>query len=132
MYGKAVKLHLAGAAVVLTAGVVIASCAGAAAAGPLILLTNSWREVGNEAHIFDITDDRNGHAAERGTFTGTEEDGLADFDLEGDWNGGQVRMTVYRNPVVTWHATVRRDLPDTLVFVRTVPGGVDSLVLFRN
>lgn len=109
---------------------VIVACTTDVAAGPLILLTNAWREVGNENRVFFITDDTGGEPRKSGTFGGSEVDD-DEYELDGDWNGGRIRMTVYRNPVVTWRATVRRSEPDTLVFTRSVSGGVDSLVVFR-
>jgi hypothetical protein len=114
--------------------VVIAACAAGAVAGPLILLTNTWAEVGAEDHRFAITDDADGVASDRGTFTGTEfadQNDNVGTPIDGDWSNGRVRMTIYSNPAATWHATFHGENPDTLVFTRSVSGTVHTLRIFR-
>lgn len=113
---------------------VVAACAAGAVAGPLILLTNTWAEIDAEDHRFAITDNTGGVASDRGTFTGTEfadENDLEGTPIDGDWSNGRVRMTIYSNPAVTWHATFHRENPDTLVFTRAVSGSQQTLRIFR-
>jgi hypothetical protein len=108
----------------------IAACSDQAGGGPLVLITNSWREVGNEGRRFNLNA-TTAEPADKGEFAGTEVD-EEDYDIEGVWSHGRITMTVYRNPVITWRARVTQDEPTTLVFTRTVGAAVDSLVIFRD
>lgn len=71
---------------------------GGGGIGPIILITNQWREEGNPDHRFDLNsldDDRS-----EGAFTGVEElerNGVTEFNnLAGFWSDGVIRFTIDR------------------------------------
>jgi hypothetical protein len=115
--------------IVLTAG--LAACAGAdAVLGPLVILTNSWRDEATALHTFNIQDNTGFQAKRSGTFTGTETlPSGATFQLEGFWSeNGSIQFTVHRSPDVTYRGTIPGDNANRLPF--TSPAG--NLVLLRN
>ncbi|HSJ16341.1 MAG TPA: hypothetical protein VK939_18180 [Longimicrobiales bacterium] len=119
---------LAGA--LLGAALLAPGCSDVTEALPIITLTNTWREEGNEEHTFSILDDSDGVASNAGTFTGTETlpDGITEYEFDGNWSDGRVRMTVHRAQDITYTADINRHNTDRLVFSSSAGG----LVLIRN
>ena len=118
-------LRLGAFLVVLTAG-----CGDPVTPLAIIVLTNTWQELGNAEHTFGILDDTDGTAASAGTFTGTETlpDGVTTYAIEGYWRSSTVTMTVNRSPAVTYRARIPEDDADRLDFTSSA----GSLILVRN
>jgi hypothetical protein len=96
----------------------------------IIVLTNTWQELGNPQHTFQFLDDTDGVAASTGTFTGTERlnDGATEYAIEGYWRNSRVTMTIARNPAVTYTARIVEDNPDRLDF----SGSSGQITVVRN
>jgi hypothetical protein len=108
----------------------VPACGAETAALPLIILTNTWREEGNEDHTFQFNDDTDGVPRNAGTFTGVErlDDGVTEYAFDGSWNDGHITFTVDRPTDVTYSASFSTDNPDRLVF----SSSAGNLVLIRN
>ena len=101
----------------LTAGVAACGAAGDVL-GPLVILTNNWRDEANANHTFLIQDDTGFLAKRSGTFTGTERlPSGATFQLEGFWSeNGSIQFTVHRSPDVIYRGTIPGDNANRLPF----------------
>ena len=102
--------------------------------GPIILITNQWKEVDNENHVFELTSENDDGESE-GVFTGIEfiditvNDPDDQHDLTGSWANGRVEFTVDRDGVeTTYEATFTEDAPSQLSFT----AGSETLVLFKE
>ncbi len=106
-----------GLGVIVLLAVMVAGCGGddGGTTAPIVTITNSWADVSDAAHTFDLLSNDDGQT--QGTFTGTET--LPDqstFDLAGSWADGEVRFTVQRSSPVTYLATVTSENPLRLTF----------------
>jgi hypothetical protein len=90
---------MAARAFLLVLTVTLSSCGAEAVVGPLIVLTNTWRNETNQNHTFSINDDTQGTPRRSGHFTGNENvPGAAQPNpFSGFWNtDGHVEFTVQR------------------------------------
>lgn len=97
----------------------------------ILLITNTWAEVGEPTHEFDLdADPPSSLATDHGAFVGVETLNGADFNLTGTWSNGQIQFVVERpnSQLATYAATFVGD-PDTLRFNSPSEG---HLVIFRN
>jgi hypothetical protein len=85
-------------ALLLALTMAVSGCGAEAIVGPLIVLTNTWRNEAVEDHRFSLSDNTNGTPRREGTFTGTEfTPNFEEFDLTGSWTSdGHVQFTVQR------------------------------------
>jgi hypothetical protein len=109
------RLSIALAVITISA----AGCGAESLLGPLVTLTNGWRNEANPDHRFIIQDQNAGGNPQReGTFDGTEQlpDGDTFFDLEGFWTSdGKIQFTVHRASDVTYRGTLT-DNPKRIAF----------------
>ncbi len=79
--------------------VTLSSCGAEAVLGPLIVLSNTWRDSTNSDHTFSLIDDTDGTPSRSGSFTGNENvpGNPQQNTLTGLWReNGQVEFTVQR------------------------------------
>lgn len=122
------RLRTATVVAVLVLGGIMACDAADGLGGPLVIITDGWQEVGGNRNFILQALSGTQDGGHTGAFDGQES--LSGDSVTGTWSNGRVNMTVKSNPVVSWQARVRADMPDTLRFGRV--GGVDSLVLFAS
>ena len=97
----------------------------------ILLITNTWAEVGDPTHEFDLdADPPSSVATDHGAFVGVETENGQNFNLTGNWANGQIQFTVERpgNHLATYSGAFPND-PDTLWLNSAVEG---QLVIFRN
>lgn len=102
--------------------------------GPIILITNQWKDEANENHVFAL-ESENDDGESEGVFTGTEfiditvNDEDDQHDLTGRWADGQIEFTVDRDgDETTYEATFSEDDPKRLSFT----AGSETLVLIKE
>ena len=98
---------------VLTA--TLSSCGAEAVLGPLIVLSNTWRDASNAEHTFSFIDDTNQVPSRSGTFTGNETTpgpNSVQYQFAGQWReNGDVEFTVQRpGGPVTYRGTLTSNL----------------------
>jgi hypothetical protein len=101
-------------AVVGVVSLSVACSDSGSALGPLITITNQWRNEANADHTFFFLDNTGGTARREGTFTGNEQPpgGAATNDLTGSWStNGRIQFTVQRPAGnVTYQGTLTSNL----------------------
>ncbi len=108
----------------LTVGTAACAAAVGDILGPLVILTNQWRDEANASHTFTVQDNTGFMAKRSGTFTGTENlpNGTT-FQLEGSWaENGSIQFTVHRSPDVTYRGTIPGDNASRLTFTSSAGG----------
>lgn len=116
----------------LVAIVAAAGCSsgGADILGPLITLTNQWRDETNQNHTFQFNDNTGGTAQRSGTFTGNENTPAGQqYPLTGSWSSnGNIQFTVVRpSGSVTYNGTLTSNL-NRISFTSSA----GNLVVVRN
>ncbi|HEX6558278.1 MAG TPA: hypothetical protein VF021_02430 [Longimicrobiales bacterium] len=114
----------------LVALLLLPACDSADPLGPLVILTNAWRDVTDDTHTFLLNDDTGFEPKRSGTFTGTETlPDATQYQLEGFWTDrGKVEFTVHRASNVTYRGTLSAATPDRIDFTSSA----GSLTLVRN
>ena len=87
-------------ALVLAVAIWTSACGAEAVLGPLIVLSNTWRDSTNAAHTFSFIDDTNQTPSRSGTFTGNETTpgpNSVQYPFTGFWREvGRIEFTVDR------------------------------------
>lgn len=102
-------------ALVLAVAIWTSACGAEAVLGPLIVLSNTWRNSTNPDHTFSFIDDTGGHASRSGTFEGNEHTPQPN-DLPNRFTGfwredGRIEFTVERpTGNVTYTGRLTNDL----------------------
>jgi hypothetical protein len=101
-------------ALVLAAALWTSACGAEAVLGPLIVLSNTWRDAANAAHTFSFIDDTNQTPSRSGAFTGNETTpgpNSVQFPFTGFWReNGRIEFTVQRPTPVTYTGQLTSNL----------------------
>lgn len=118
-------------AIVLAFAVATTGCGAEAVLGPLIVLSNTWRDSNNAEHTFSFIDNTTA-PSRSGTFTGNETTpgpNSVQFQLTGLWReNGSVEFTVQRP---TGAVTYRGQLTSNLNRIEFT-SSAGNLVLLRG